>query len=108
MKIITNNHFRDLLYSYDLTKKELKEFDYMNKDELEQANFFRYRGTVYNLSDFVMINHKGTKTMTPFSFYDHSGNLKGWDGILTDSFFSAIVIAYDTRLEAVKIGLYLS
>jgi len=108
MEITTNNQYRELLHSFQLTKKELEEFDYMDEDELEQATFIRYRGEVYTLSDFVLIVHKGKSHPNGFAHYDHNDSLKEWDGIRTDSFFSAIVIKYNEECDMIKIGLALS
>lgn len=106
--IKTNHQFRPLLKAYELTKKELREFDYMTNDELLEADFIRYRGQVYALNDFVCIIHKGQSAYKPFAHFDHDDCLKEWDGIRTDSFFSGIVIKYSQDFETVKVGLALS
>ena len=109
MEITTNHHYRELLHSFKLTEKELKKFDYMDETTLEESEFFRYRGEVYTLSDFVVITQAdGNKASGSFGHYDHGGNLKGWDGIMTDSYFSAIVIKYNEECDMIKIGLALS
>jgi hypothetical protein len=104
MNIITNHHFRPVLQSYELTEKELLEFDYLEGESLEQASFFRYRGNVYQLAEFQAIIHKGQSSNFGFAFYDSTGILKDWDGIQPDSFFSAIVVKYDEHAESVKVG----
>lgn len=106
--IKTNHHARPILQAYELTEKELKEFDYLEGDSLDQANFFRYRGTCYDLGQFVRIKHKGCMSFEPFAHFDHSGDLKGWDGIMTDSFFSGIVVKYTDDNESLIVGLALS
>lgn len=78
MKIITNNCPRPILSSYELTKKELNEFDYLTEEEIESRSFFRYRGEVYDLGEFMR---------TPNS-------VKGWDGYLNETFFSSIVVKF--------------
>lgn len=108
MKIITNNVPRQILYGFELTEKEKAEFDYLDSEEIKTHSFFRYRGQVYDLSEFVKIVQPG-KSGNPFSHYDHSGDLKDWHGIRTDSFFSAIVVRFpDDDAETVVIGLAIS
>ena len=102
LTIITNNHKRDILYWHDLTPKERKEFDWIVDSDTvtaEDSEFFRYRGSVYCLSDFERV--------TGDSFY-------GWDGMHGDSFFSGILVKYPREdwggidTEHVICGLYLA
>ena len=73
MKIRTNNKPRDILQAYQLTKKELAEFDYLEGERLEFTSFFRYKGNVYDLGEFMCC-----PSGSPF---------KGWNGYYSDSFF---------------------
>jgi len=90
MKIITNNHWRNILYGYELTEKEREEFDYL--DDIDAGNFIQYRGSVYDLGEFFI---------TPES-------LKPWEAHQSDSYFSGTVIMYSKDLEQVKVGTYIS
>jgi len=94
MRIITNHHYRDIEYGFELTEKEKKEFDYYNEEELTSASFFRYRGEVYDMGEFMIV--------------PNTEEFKGWDGYRGDSFFSGIVVKYSECNEGVKVGLYLS
>lgn len=107
MKITTNNVPRPLVLGYELTAKERKEFDYLDDEQLQYRSFFRYRGNVYDLSQFILIYHNG-QGMEAFGHYDHTGELKGWDGIMTDSYFSGIVVKYVNDYEDVIVGTILS
>lgn len=107
MEIITNNVPRPLIYGFELTEKEKTEFDYLDSEEIETHAFFRYRGQVYDLSEFVRIIPQGGNG-TCFGHYDYSGELKGWHGIQTDSFFSAVVVRLTDDGETVVVGLALS
>lgn len=108
MQIKTNGQARPVLYWYDLTKPEQVEFDYMKTDAAkEDGRFFRYKGAVYDLGEFVRIVPKGG-TGGGFALYDHSGDLAGWDGICTDSYFSGIVVRYADEFESVVVGLAIS
>ena len=106
-KIITNNQPRDILYGYNLPEKWRNEFDYLSDEEYDTHSFVFYRNWVYDLSEFLMINGG------PFSCNPPQDSiLQKWDGVLTDSFFSGIVIRfyrdnYGIDLERVVCGLYL-
>lgn len=77
MKIITNHHPRLLLYWEQLTPKEQKEFTFEGKEEVD---YFRYRGCVYTVGDFMRCSE-------PLATL-------GYDGYHSDSFFSGILIKY--------------
>ena len=97
MKIITNNHYSPILYWHDLTEAEQREHadDY---DDVQDSTFFRYRGQVYDLGEF----------MTKTRYNNLDPELHGWDGYHNDSFFSAVLVKYSDCGDAVKIGLALS
>lgn len=108
LTITTNNVPRPLIYGMDLTPKEAKDFDYIDAEEFPTHNFFRYRGDVYDLQEFVRIVKKG-ESGGPFAHCDHGGTLKEWDAIATDSYFSAVVIRFtDDTFEEIVVGLELS
>jgi hypothetical protein len=123
--ITTNHHYRDIVPAYALTSRDLRSLG-VSKEEYQIAlsdpdgdSFFdklgyleggviRYRGETYPLSEFVRIVPNGGSG-GGFAHYDHEGALKGWDGIHTDSFFSAVVVAFDPEDEdRVRVGLLLS
>ena len=97
VKVITNNVPRPIVYGYELTEKERKEFDYLSNDDLESNSFVRYKGWLYCLSDFLRINDTGQL------FTDN------WHGYNPDSFFSGTVLRYtDNSCEYVIMGTYIS
>ena len=100
MKIITNNHYRPVLYWHELTTKEQEELK-DSYDSVEESSFFRFKDWCYDLNDFLRVNDslngKGT---------DHE--LYGWDGYHNDSFFSAVLVKLDDSGDSVKVGLALS
>lgn len=101
LTIICNNVPRDILDGYDLTPAERAEFDYVNWPAIDagedSASFFRYRGTVYDLGEFLI-----TRTMPEFS------PLNRWDGYISDSFFSGVVVRYVDNFERVIVGRFYS
>lgn len=79
MKIITNNQPRPLLRWGDLTDKEHLEFDWLEtEDDKVSSEFFRYKGQVYCLGEFLSV--------------DPSGELSDWDGLHATSAFSGILV----------------
>lgn len=103
MKIVTNHNRRLILDASELTDKEAKEFDYLDWDKLREgtdsASFFRYHHQVYDLGEFQRITQ---------STLNHN-NLGHWDGYLSDSFFSGIVVKYvkdDIGDYMVVVGTY--
>jgi hypothetical protein len=92
MKIITNNQPRPILYYPDLTEEEKAELDYIKEDKGQL--FFRYKGEIYDLGEFSPTN----------SYFFSNGNPFGkWDGYLSDSFFSGIVVKFTMDED---IGMY--
>ncbi len=99
MKIITNNQYRNMIYGYELSDLERADFDYI--DDIDSHGFFRYRGAVYDPSEFMATPHNEPARQ-------ELNELANWDGYQSDSYFSGIVIKYSRDYEQVKIGLYLS
>jgi hypothetical protein len=94
LTIRTNNAPRDLLCWHDLTTRERAEFDYIDDPESCGNQFFRYRGCVYDSSEFMSVSNM------PF---------RGkWDGYHSDSYFSGILIRLVDDCERVICGTYFS
>lgn len=90
MKVKTNNQFRPLLSGVDLTNEERKEFNYL--DDIDSGRFFKYRGQVYDLGEFLRTSA--------------NGELSTWDGYSSDSAFSGVVVKVSSDCEYVKVGSY--
>ena len=89
LRIITNHRPRFTIPWWDLTESEKSEFDYCG----EEDSFIRYRGELIPLCDFMVA----------------PDSLKPWEGYRGDSFFSAVVIRFDSDdCETVICGLALS
>jgi len=100
MKITTNNHYRMILSFFDLTEKEQNEIK-DNYDTIEESSFFRYRGLVYDLNEFMRVNDSLNGKGQDHEMY-------GWDGYHNDSFFSSVLVKYSSSNDGVKVGLALS
>ena len=94
MKIRTNNKPREIIQACQLTEKELAEFDYLEGESLDFASFFRYKGNVYDLGEFMLC---------PSGF-----QFESWAGYHSDSAFSGILIKYCNDFEQVIVGQYFS
>jgi hypothetical protein len=104
-RIITNNQSRLLLSWEELTDKERAGHDYFTAEDIangDTGDFFRYRGYCYSIA--------GSFTTTA----DYHGTpIAEWDGVMADTFFSAIVVKYAkdgdvTDYDRVIVGLALS
>lgn len=82
--IRTNSVPRPLINGWELTEAERAEFDYHDWAAIDEgtdsAEFFRYRGDLYDLANFTRISS--------------DGDLAGWEGVAADSFFSGTLIRF--------------
>lgn len=99
MQIRCNNIPRPIIYGFELNEKQRQEFDYF--DDIDGEKFFKYKGQIYDLSEFMGIREP-VKSNVQF---------KGWDkfdGYLSDSFFSGVLVKYLEDDESVIVGMYFS
>jgi len=89
--IITNNQPRGLLYWEELTKEEQNEFGGVILND-EGVDFVKYKGTAYRLADFVVVPDLSA--------------VHGWDGVISDTFFSGILVKFTEDGEGVIMGRY--
>ena len=80
MHIKCNNQPRDLVMWHDLPDSEVADFDYLPESERESFRFFEYRGSWYDYNEFER---------APDRF-----KALGFDGIQTESAFSAVIVKY--------------
>lgn len=89
IEIKTNNIPRETFIGAFLSDDELKEFDWMV--DPESSLFFRYKGRVYALDDFMTV-------------YEDYTPLSEWDGYVSDTYFSGVVVKF--RDDKVIVGEY--
>lgn len=98
--VVTNNQPRDVIEVWELTDKERTEFDYLDWAAIERgedsATFIRYRGGTYDLGEFMLC--RGMPLSSP---------LIAWDGYLSDSFFSGILVRYVENAERVIVARFM-
>ena len=92
LTIKTNHVPRTIEQGFELSPNELAEFDYL--EDAENAQFFRYKGAVYDLGEFF---HTRSTRFEQF-----------WDGYQSDSFFSGLLIRYVDNFERVIVARYYS
>jgi hypothetical protein len=108
VKVYTNHHKRELLYFWELDEARQAEardkYDYTDHEELQ---YFVYRDVLYSLEDFMAV-HNRFYNPNPPAF------MSGWDGYLTDTFFSGVLIKYpvndcgDTDYDYVVVATFIS
>lgn len=98
LTIKTNNVQRPVLDSCELTEKEKCEFDYLPWEQIDKgedsASFFRFKGQVYDLSQFMYARKA-------FGFSE-------WDGYFSDSAFSGVLVRYCNNNESLIVATYYS
>ena len=95
LRLITDNRFKQFKYGNEVPKKVLiDQFEHLEDGE-DSDGFFKYRGTWYHISDFLTASDKIKK-------------ITGFDGINTDSLFSAVLLSVSQDCEEYKVGLLLS
>lgn len=87
IKYVTNNHDRLLVCGRDLPTKVRADFDYLSDDDYANHDFIAYRGSIYDVDEFVQ--------------YDNDG----WDGIHVETFFSGVLIRFVDK-DNVIVGRY--
>lgn len=96
--IRTNNVPRFIIEAYELSAQEQAEFDWMDWEAIEagedNAQFFRFKGQLYALSEFMRCGH--------------ACDIGGWDGYHSDSMFSGVLIRFTQDHEQVVVGQYFS
>lgn len=91
LTIKTNNHWCPIIYGYELTGKEREDFNYI--DDLDNAQFFRYKGMVYSLEEFIICE---------------SEELKEWDGVCGETYFYGVLIKLSKSGDYVKVARFYS
>jgi hypothetical protein len=92
MQIITNHKPRFTIDGFDLNARERAQFDYYDSESLDCATFFRYRGAVYDVAEFMR---------APDSLA-----LLGWHGYASDSYFSGTLIRLIDNGESVIVARF--
>lgn len=96
MKIYTDNKWKDFKYRDEVPAKVLREeFDYQDEDEVYDG-YFKYRGSWYHTDEFMRFGPG-----MPSEF-------RKWDGYLSDSFYSGVLIKISPDGEQYKVGTFIA
>jgi hypothetical protein len=90
--IYGNNQERELIQYWELTSKEKEEFTGILNGP-ENYLYFRYKGVIYLFEDFMRIEKY------------HPFYKQGFDGFLSDSFFSGILVKVNQE-DPYKVKVY--
>ena len=94
MKIYTNNHYRQFKYRNEVPAKILEDFDWLTEDMGGSDGFIHYRNRWYHVSEFM-------------KFDQHAPFDPKWDGYISDSFFSGILIKLQKDCETYQVATYI-
>jgi len=86
----------ELISFFELSESEQNEIknDY---DSVEESSFFRYRGQLHDLNNFMRLNHS-----------DAGMPFKGFDAYHGDSFFSGTLIKLSECGDSLTVARYYS
>jgi hypothetical protein len=103
--IKSDRKWRNLLYGYELPKKQRKEFDYIKSDEeFETRNFAKYHGQYYDINEFQVLPTIGDASGKHVVYPE----FRGWDGYMNDTYSSGVLIKLSSDGEQYKIGRFYS
>lgn len=95
MTIKTDHKWKSFVPGMNLPKRCRRDFDYIqDESEYETHEFIRYRGRYYDPAEFLRTGE------------NNSLALLGWDGYLTDTYFSGVLLALSPDGDQYKIGSY--
>lgn len=92
VKVVTNNVYRDIIPGYSLSVKERQEFYYIGGEDLDLANFTRYKGELYHLQDTIVV--------------EEVEGLENWDRYISFGWWTGVVFKYSDCHEQVLCGTY--
>jgi hypothetical protein len=98
MKIISNNKPRPVLFGFELSANERKNFDYLSDEEMLDRSFVRYRGELYDLGDIMRIE----------PHYCMDEVFRSWHGYVGDSHFSGVVFRLCDDSDFIICGRYIA
>lgn len=90
----SDKKWRTFKYGYELPTKWRKEKNWLKGEKFDEMNFAYYLGWYYALDEFS-------------AFVDSQPISKDWDGYISETYSSAVVIKVSKNGEQYKIGLAL-
>lgn len=81
-----------MTYGYELSDKQKADFDYIAADEIDSHDFVIYKGMVFDVAEFMIVDKD-------------SEHFKDWDGYSSGSYFHGTLIKI-VDSDSVIIGTY--
>ncbi|QBJ04491.1 hypothetical protein HOV23_gp082 [Pseudomonas phage Lana] len=88
----TNLVPRELFSGCLLTDEQRKEFDYKTAEEIDDGSFFEFKGSVWDIQEFMVTQKDGALDKA------------GWSGISGQSAFHAVVVSISPNGEELVVG----
>jgi len=110
LEIITNNQYRPLLDWFELSDTERADLDYVDDGFESGPRFFRYKNAIYDTREFSSIVPSTAVNPHPMHCrVPEDSALIRFHAIQSDSYFSGVLIRYDTEeWNRVSVAYYVS
>ena len=96
-----------IIYGCELTPDERKDFDYWKPDQLDEQMFAKYRGNIYDISQFMRLTYGMTVERIRDGTFHPFGREWDYGGYHSDSFYSGVLCLMIDD-ETVKMATYMS
>ena len=96
MNIISNYHWHNFLYGYELPETIRADFDYIDVDEFDSHGFIKYKGIYYDAGEFMRCDDSP------------DNEISTWHGYHADSYFSGVLIRCSDDGDQYQIATYIS
>ena len=96
-----------IIYGSELAEEEKKDFDYWKPDELNEQRFAKYRGNIYDISQFIRFTYGMTAERIRDGYFHPFGREWDYGGYHSDSFYNGILCLIVDD-ETVKMATYMS
>jgi hypothetical protein len=100
IEIITDHKWKDFKYAHEVPLSVIEDYDYLSENE-NFDGWIHYRKRWYHTSDFIDCTNIIYSPNNPFKKF-------GYDGYLSDSFFSGVLIKLSECREQYQIATYIS
>jgi hypothetical protein len=100
-KIITDHKWKQFKYGYEVPKSIYNnDYDYL--DDCDKTDgWIKYRNSWYHISDFMSCHNQIHSPNNPWLKF-------GYDGYLSDSYFSGVLIKLSDDNEGYQIATFIS
>jgi hypothetical protein len=104
---ITNIEECKVIYGFELTEDEKKEFDYHSPEGLEEQIFVKYRNNIYDISQFMSFQYGISAERIREGNFQPFGEEWNNGGYYSETYFSGVLCLILDE-ETVKMATYMS